>query len=395
MEPRPLDIIKMAGAPADPLRFPPPRYNRSKRVANVTVYNPKINDFFDATDVLVPCYNTNTTRGEETFVGVKAYWKIPEKQRINTIMGYIEVCYVLKCHGSDINYRNFYDGVQTDDQMSNGDGIFFELTMEKVAVKSFSWERTIQLRGHFAESPLNEIAAMQILGNECPHVLGCIDVLFDGIMLYAVLPYCNSGDLHQRMESWRKNNPQHQGGLPEVETRFWFLQLIEGLRYLQKKGICHRDLSPENIMIDNQRGLIIDMGMCLLVPYSSETGDITDSSRGIIRRMIKPQTQCGKLRYISPEIFLNQEPFDGFAVDIWTAGTVLFFLLTGAAYKQPFDPFFIAAVTDLERLLAFMRVNISSRAINLLKGLLKVDPGDRLTLEEIIGHPWVQYGPNF
>jgi serine/threonine protein kinase len=68
--------------------------------------------------------------------------------------------------------------------------------------------------------------------------------------------------------------------------------------------------------------MIIDMGMCLRVPYNDreDPGKIVDVSKGSIRRLMKPQGVCGKHNYMSPEIAANSEPFDGFAIDLWAAG---------------------------------------------------------------------------
>merc|ERR1711971_56514 len=115
------------------------------------------------------------------------------------------------------------------------------------------------------------------------------------------------------------------------------------------------------------------MGMCLLVPYCEEDptslavsfdnmkmnggqqGTVVTSAnnqqtasflpnqqhssirknpvcgRGRLRRrsLIRPQGTCGKWIYMSPEIYRNEEPFDGFAVDMWAAGVILFLMLTG------------------------------------------------------------------
>ena len=90
------------------------------------------------------------------------------------------------------------------------------------------------------------------------------------------------------------------------------------IRYLVP-GLTHRDLSPENIMFSEDfQTIVIDLGMSLLVPFSSVDGSnaVTDVRRGRVRRLILPQHACGKLRYISPEIYLSREPFDGFAVDM-------------------------------------------------------------------------------
>ena len=88
----------------------------------------------------------------------------------------------------------------------------------------------------------------------------------------------------------------------------------EGLHHLQSKGICHRDLSLENILVDGERCLIIDFGLCLRVPYTDKRNPnaVADVHQGVMRRLIKPQGTCGKHQYMAPEIFQNSDNFDGF-----------------------------------------------------------------------------------
>ena len=110
--------------------------------------------------------------------------------------------------------------------------------------------------------------------------------------------------------------------------RFFFG--AQGLLSLQQKGVCHRDLSLENLVVDEYNNCqIIDFGMSLRVPYSSNDGSRCDVSHGTLRRLIRPQGTCGKILYISPEVFRNVDPFDGFAIDLWAAGVILFIMLVG------------------------------------------------------------------
>ena len=144
-------------------------------------------------------------------------------------------------------------------------------------------------------------------------------------------------------------------------------------------------------MIDGTDGVIIDMGLCLRVPYidPNQPLDRTDISNGTTRCLFNPQGQHGKLPYMSPEIWLNQEPFDGAAADVWSCGTILFCMITGTRpYKKPFDLQFRAVTQNLRQLLLHFGVNMSEEGINLLQGMLTIDPRNRLTIEEVINHPW-------
>ena len=82
---------------------------------------------------------------------------------------------------------------------------------------------------------------------------------------------------------------------------------------------------------DNYRqSVIIDLGMCLRIPYGNgDDGTVTDVSSGTLRRLIRPLIPCGKPNYISPEVLLSEGPFDGFAIDLWAAGVILFIMLVG------------------------------------------------------------------
>lgn len=84
---------------------------------------------------------------------------------------------------------------------------------------------------------------------------------------------------------------------------------------------------------------------------------------------------------MAPEIF-RQLPFDGYASDIWGAGTVLLFMLTGKRMSNP--PLFDRAFEGIE-------LGLSCEATDLLRKIFRLDPKDRLTLEQIQQHPFVTY----
>jgi len=390
---RPLDSIEAAGPPAPPIEFDPPNFERGRR-DDVLVYIEQSQSHQQAKNVLFRDFSRDTGDMDGGLNRVRqAYWPLPNKQRINTIMGHVEICIVLKRCTKDV----FSDESSSDSESSMEDGeedIVFQVTNQYVAVKVNYSSRMDQLRNRHAENPLQEIAAMQLIGNSHPNVMGTIEVLFDGENLNVVMPYCGSGDLFELLqESQRKNE-----GFPESVARYWFRQIMEGVKYLHAKGVCHRDLSPENVMIDKDDCLIIDMGMAMRIPYTDpeDPSRVTDATRGTLRRLVLPQGACGKLPYMSPEIYRSRQPFDGGAVDIWTAGTILFCMVTGnRSYQRPHetDPQFYWMTHGLERLLLDWGVQLSVECIHLMKHMLQIDPRLRLTLEEVLSHPWIQY-PN-
>ena len=75
-----------------------------------------------------------------------------------------------------------------------------------------------------------------------------------------------------------------------------------------------------SLCFTNTEALLIDLGMCLRVPCNSSDGsnNLCNSFNGSLRKMVFPSGQCGKPNYISPEL-RSEEPFDGFAVDLWSA----------------------------------------------------------------------------
>lgn len=160
-------------------------------------------------------------------------------------------------------------------------------------------------------------------------------------------------------------------------------------------GVCHRDLSLENVLVDGDKCMIIDMGMCLRVPYESRisSNEIVDVDQGVTRRLIRPQGVCGKHNYMSPEVFANKEPFDGFAIDLWSAGVILYIMLTGfPPYDQASraDQRFELIVTGrLVEQLHNWDIRLSEEAGDLLQRMLQLNPRKRLTLAHVMSHPWV------
>lgn len=374
------------GDPARPLDFPSPIVASAVRV-NALVVNPETGTRQVCSGVI---HREELATGE----GFVSYW--PQRRLQDAIYGSVWACLVLrKHHGVAADDAAKAAGVEPGSPKAP---FVWEITGEHVAIKMIEWARVHQMRGRYLEDPVKEVAAMQLLGAGHPHVLGSMDVMQDVDFLYSVMPYCSGGDLFGVVVQHAAENGE-EIGMPEPVARYWFRQILWGLHHLQSLGVCHRDLSLENVLVERDNCLVIDMGMCLRVPYSdpARPGAITDVRAGTSRRLMKPQGVCGKHNYMSPEVFANTDAFDGFAIDLWAAGVILYIMLTG------FPPYDLASRTDqrfnlivngrLMEQLRNWRIPLSADAGDLLQSMLLLDPRDRLTLAGVMAHPWIANGP--
>lgn len=336
---------------------------------------------------------SNSTRSSSSLSRSEDYIAyFPQRRLQDAIYGSVWACLVLRRHyGPAADDAARAAGVRPGDRSAP---IVWEIVGRHVAIKMIEWSKVVQSRGRLLEDPVKEIAAMQLIGTDHPNVLGSMEVLQDDDFLFSIMPYARGGDLFGYVVRDTELRGG-EGGMSEPVARYWFKQLLEGLHFLQDKGICHRDLSLENILVDEDNCLVIDFGMCLRVPYTSKQNpsEISDVTGGVMRRLLRPQGTCGKHNYMSPEIFQNKENFDGFAIDLWAAGVILYIMLTGF---PPYDHatradqrFEIIVEGQLMDQLKTWEIEISDDAGDLLQSMLQLNPRDRLSLEQVMNHPWV------
>lgn len=150
-------------------------------------------------------------------------------------------------------------------------------------------------------------------------------------------------------------------------------------------------------MLDEMDNLVlVDPGMSLRVPHSDPCNPdcVTDVSAGTSRRLMVAQGQGGQLMYAPPEVIEKRPVVDAYALDLWAAGVVGFVMLVGLA------PFKWAHNSDkrfaqisrgrLGHLISALDIPLSPEAADLLQGFFWKDPRQRLTLAEILDHPWMQ-----
>ena len=136
------------------------------------------------------------------------------------------------------------------------------------------------------------------------NVVYVFQILEDSQNFYIIMEYCKHGELFDYIV---KNER-----LTEEESSIFFYQLINGIEYIHSKGISHRDLKPENLLLAEKKILkIIDFGLS----HEFEGDELL-------------KTKCGSPSYAAPEIICCPY-YDGFKVDVWCCGIILYAMLCG------------------------------------------------------------------
>ena len=161
-----------------------------------------------------------------------------------------------------------------------------------------------------------------------------------------------------------------RGKLTEQIAKYIFKQIILSLQYIHSHKIIHRDIKLDNILIDLDNNIkICDFSSSRII----KEGEIITEFRGTPA-------------YMAPEIFLNKG-YEGFGVDIWSAGVILYSMLGG---KAPFNADKITELKDLIIKGEYKPLdNISPEARDLIKNMLEINPKKRISIEDILAHPWL------
>lgn len=156
-------------------------------------------------------------------------------------------------------------------------------------------------------------------------------------------------------------------------------EILLGLKHIHDKGIVHRDLKPENLLYENETDgsplKLADFGLGTIMKEGAH----------------KMYTICGTPGYCAPEI-LCSVGYDE-KIDVWSAGVILYILLCG------YEPFSDESNNDKEMFKKILNGDyefhspewdeISEAAKDLVRKMLVVDPGRRLSVQEALDHSWI------
>ncbi|XP_050372089.1 CBL-interacting serine/threonine-protein kinase 4 [Argentina anserina] len=223
-----------------------------------------------------------------------------------------------------------------------------------------------KLKTHAAMEPLilREISAMRRLQDH-PNVLKIHEVMATKSKIYIVMELATGGELFAKIA--------RHGKLPESLARRYFQQLVSALRFCHESGVAHRDVKPQNLLLDGNGDLkVSDFGLSAL-PEQLKNGLL--------------HTACGTPAYTAPEV-LYRVGYDGSKADAWSCGVILFVLLAG---HLPFDDSNLVAMhKKIQRRDYVIPAAVSKPARRIIYQLLDPNPNTRLSVGAVMEKPWFQ-----
>ncbi|KAK4786278.1 hypothetical protein SAY86_002967 [Trapa natans] len=210
---------------------------------------------------------------------------------------------------------------------------------------------------------MREVAVMKRLRSH-PNILKIHEVMATKTRIFLVMELASGGELFTKV--------RRQGRISEGAARRYFQQLVDALRFCHENGMAHRDIKPQNLLLDKSNVLkVSDFGLSALPEQLRKDGLL--------------HTSCGTPSYTAPEV-LYRRGYDGAKADAWSCGVVLFVLLAGYI---PFDD------TNLVGL--YKKINsrdyrfpewISKPARSLIHRLLDPNPATRMSLDTVGETAW-------
>ena len=237
--------------------------------------------------------------------------------------------------------------------------------VQKIAGKKFAmkiYDKYRLLDPERKRSVNNEIMILKKLDHR--NIVQLHETVDTTKQLCIIMEYANGTSLH----SYIKTKPGRI--VPEYEAKKIFRQVVSAIDYCHQKGICHRDIKMDNIIVDRNLNVkLIDFG------FSTFSGS---------DKLLK--IYCGTPSYMSPEI-VTKVPYNGLKADLWSLGILLFVLLGG------YYPFKAAADKDLYKKISLAQYasldRVSPSAMKLISRLLVVEPQKRMTTDKILCDPFL------
>ncbi|CAH8389332.1 unnamed protein product [Eruca vesicaria subsp. sativa] len=236
-------------------------------------------------------------------------------------------------------------------------------TCENVAIKVIDKEKIV--KSGLAAHIKREISILRRVRH--PYIVHLHEVMATKTKIYIVMEFVRGGDLFEKVS---------KGRLREGVARRYFQQLISSVSFCHSRGVYHRDLKLENLLLDDEGNLkVSDFGLSVVSEQLRQDGIC--------------QTFCGTPAYLAPEVF-TRRGYDAAKADVWSCGVILFVLMAG---YLPFD--------DKNVMVMYKKIQrgqfrcpkwFSPELTRLMGQILDTNPDTRITIQEIMEHRWFKKG---
>jgi serine/threonine protein kinase len=210
-----------------------------------------------------------------------------------------------------------------------------------------------------------EILILQQLNH--PNIVKFLGYIETDTHLYIKMEHLKGGTLKALMNRLNEN-----------DVSVVLKNLLEAINYLHSRDITHRDIKPDNVMLQCSD----DLTTVKLIDFGLSSQDYNE---------LFQYDLCGTIIYMAPEQLDNRRSY-GRSVDIWSCGIIMYLLLRGE------HPVYTPGLTFNDYIGLMKGFNwrgtgnrhfLSQMAANLLDRLLEIDPGKRYTVDKCLKHPWI------
>ena len=239
---------------------------------------------------------------------------------------------------------------------------------------------------------IKTLSRLQRLNN--PNIVRQFDHFIVDTSMFVILEYCNSQTLHEYLYEYF---PERYA-IPEPQLRYWFRQMVNGLRGIHSKNIVHRDLKPDNILVHRHSKpnvwsvlKICDFGFAI----DATPPNTTLTHIGGTPAYCAPEIYKALLaNHFVPEPPQVLETYPAMPIDVWALGCILYEMINRNRVVNAKLANRFQCQSTMQRLEHFAQsphvpASCTPELKDILHQMLRADPVNRPPIDMVSHAPWM------